>query len=131
MEWTEILMQIFELCIIPLLGVLTTFVIIWIKKKTNEVKATTDNEMLHTYLEVLEKTVINAVVATNQTYVDSLKGQNAFDAEAQKKAFEQTYNAVMKSLTEDMKAGLQTITTDLSTYVTDLIEAKIKEKKKG
>ena len=131
MNWTEILYDIFQVCIIPLLGVLTTYLVFFIKSKTSEIKAKTDDEFLKTCLSVLETTVINAVVATNQTYVDSLKEQNAFDLEAQKKAFQKTYDAVMASLTEDTKNGLTKLTTDLNLYITEMIEAKTKQLKKG
>lgn len=131
MNWTEILSNIFQVCIIPLLGVLTTYLVFLIKSKTSEIKAKTDDDFLQTCLSVLETTVINAVVATNQTYVDSLKEQNAFDLEAQKKAFQKTYDAVMASLTEDTKNGLTKLTTDLNLYITEMIEAKTKQLKKG
>ena len=131
MNWTEILSDIFQVCIIPLLGVLTTYLVFLIKSKTSEIKTKTDDEFLRTCLSVLETTVINAVIATNQTYVDSLKEQNAFDVEAQKKAFQKTYDAVMDSLTEDTKSGLTKLTTDLNLYITEMIEAKTKQLKKG
>lgn len=130
MDWT-ILNEIFQVCVIPLLGVLTTFVVIWIKGKTNELKKKTDKEILQSALTVLENTVVNAVVATNQTYVEALKGENAFDAAAQEQAFKKTYDAVMSSLTEDTKNGLMKLTNDLNSYITEMIEAKVNEQKKG
>lgn len=131
MEWTVILTEIFKVCIIPLLGVLTAFIVAWIKSKINNVNAKTDNELLKSTLDTVEAIVINAIIATNQTYVDSLKEQNAFDTEAQKKAFQKTYDVVMASLTEDTKNGLTKLTTDLNLYITEMIEAKIKQLKKG
>ena len=126
-----LLQQIFQVCVIPLLGVLTAFVVAWIKSKINNINAKTDNELLKSTLSTVETIVVNAVIATNQTYVDALKGQNAFDAEAQKIAFQKTYDAVMASLTEDTKNGLMKLTTDLNLYITEMIEAKTKQVKKG
>ena len=103
MDYVELLKQVFEVCIIPLLGILTTFLIVFINKKAQELKATTDNELYHKYIDMLEQTVINCVIATNQTYVDSLKAQGRFDAEAQKEAFNRTYNQVMLILADDAK----------------------------
>ena len=77
MDWTVYLNDIMQICVIPLLGVLTTFVVIWIKGKTKEVQAKTDNEFLQSCLTVLETTVVNAILATNQTYVEALKKENA------------------------------------------------------
>ena len=131
MEWSEILTQIFEVCVIPLLGALVTFAIVWIKAKIAETQQKTDNAFLDSCLSILETTVINAIIATNQTYVEALKKQNAFTVEAQKEAFSKTYNAVIASLTEDTKKGLMTLTNDLSAYITEMIEAQINEQKKG
>ena len=47
MEYTELIKQIFEVCLFPLLGILTTFVIIFISKKAQELKAKTNNELYH------------------------------------------------------------------------------------
>lgn len=126
-----LLQQIFQVCVIPLLGVLTAFVVALIKSKINNINAKTSNELLKSTLSTVETIVVNAVIATNQTYVDALKGQNAFDAEAQKVAFQKTYDAVMASLTEDTKNGLMKLTTDLNLYITEMIEAKTKQVKKG
>jgi hypothetical protein len=87
MDWMEMLQKIFEVCIIPLLGILTTYIILFINKKSKELQDSTDNELYKKYIDMLEQTVINCVIATNQTYVDALKERNAFDAEAQKEAF--------------------------------------------
>ena len=70
-------------------------------------------------------TIIKCVIATNQTYVNSLKEQNAFDAEAQKTAFNKTMNAVLEILSEDAKQYIIETTGDLNTYLTNLIEAEV------
>lgn len=131
MDWSAILSEIMQICIIPLLGALAAFVIMWIKSKTNEVKAKTDNEFVQSCISILETTVINAVIATNQTYVEALKKENAFTIEAQKEAFNKTYEAVVASLTEDTKKGIMTMTNDLTAYITELIEAQVNIQKKG
>ena len=98
MEWMILLQQIFEVCIVPLLGVLTCYIVNYIKAKTAELNTNNSNELLTKYLTMLSDTVCDCVIATNQTYVEALKNKNAFDAEAQKIAFEMTYNAVIKVL---------------------------------
>ena len=122
MEITELIKQIFEVCLFPLLGVLTTFLILFINKKSQELKATTDNELYHKYIDMLEETVVNCVIATNQTYVDSLKKQGKFDLEAQKEAFSRTYNQVMLILADDAKVYLESAVGDLNAYITNMIE---------
>lgn len=123
MDWMNLLQQIFEVCIIPLLGILTTYFIVFIKNKSNELKEVTDNELYKKYIDLLQDTIVRCVVATNQTYVENLKNKNAFDKEAQEEAFKMTYDAVMVILTDDAKEYLNNAVGDLQLYVTKLIEA--------
>ena len=131
MEITELIKQIFEVCLFPLLGVLTTFLILFINKKSQELKAQTDNELYHKYIDMLEETVINCVIATNQTYVDSLKKQGKFDLEAQKEAFNRTYSQVMLILADDAKIYLESAVGDLNVYITNMIETQVKLNREG
>lgn len=130
MEWMIILQQVFELCIIPLLGIITVYIVQFIKTKTKELNSNNSNEVLSKYIEMLSNTICECVIATNQTYVDSLKKQGKFDAEAQKKAFEMTYNAVIGILSEEAKVYLASIYGDLTAYITNMIEAEVNKNKK-
>ena len=130
MEWMVILQQVFELCIIPLLGIVTFYIVQFIKTKTEELNANNSNEVLSKYIEMLRNTICECVIATNQTYVDSLKAQGKFDAEAQKKAFEMTYNSVINILTDEAKVYLTSIYGDLTAYITNMIEAEVNKNKK-
>lgn len=129
MEMQEILSLIFQMVIIPILGILTKYAVDLISTKIAELIARTDNDNFDKYLILLNDTISNCVVATNQTYVEALKAQNAFDAEAQKIAFKQTYDAVMSILTEDAKKYLQAALGDLDMYVTNSIESQVNASK--
>lgn len=122
----EILQQIFELCVIPLLGILTTYLVKLIRKKNKELDEKVSNNISRKYIDMLADTITDCVISTNQTYVDALKEANAFDKEAQKKAFELTYNKIMNVLTEDAKEYLTTIYGDLEIYITTKIESEVK-----
>ena len=129
MDWMTILAQLFEIVIFPLLGVGTLYLVFLIKAKIAELKLKHESELRTKYFDMLDKTITNAVIATNQTYVDALKKEGKFDAEAQKKAFAQTYDTVMKLLTADAKTYLETAVADLTVYINTLIEAEVKVNK--
>lgn len=129
MEWMVLLQQIFELCVIPLLGVLTAYAVNFIRAKTGELKTNNSNELLGKYVTMLSDTVCDCVIATNQTYVEALKNKNAFDEEAQKTAFEKTYNAVISILSVEAKEYLTNIYGDLSVYIMNMIEAEVNRSK--
>ena len=130
MDWTKLLYDILNLCIIPLFGVLVAYVVKYIKAKGNEIAANVDNELASKYILMLTTTITDCVVATNQTYVEALKKEGKFDKEAQYKAFQMTYNAVMDILTEDAKEYLNNFYGDLSLYLSKRIEAEVVANKK-
>jgi hypothetical protein len=129
MDWLSILDQVFDVCLVPLLGLATAVFIAFIKQKMNESKEKINNELANKYLGMLEMTIIDCVKATNQTYVEALKDKNAFDAEAQKHAFELTKNAVIKILSNDAKIYLAHALGDLDAIIDEKIEATIKDVK--
>lgn len=121
----NLLQDILEVCIIPLLGVLTAYLVNYIKVKSLELTNKTDSEMADKYIQMLTQTITDCVIATNQTYVEALKKQEAFTKEAQKEAFQKTYDAVMLVLTDDAKDYLVEAYGDLTAYITMKIEAEV------
>ena len=125
MEWLPLLYEILQVCVIPLLGVLTAYLVKFINMKSVEIQANVDNDMADKYIAMVADTVSACVIATNQKYVEALKKNNAFTAEAQKEAFNLTYNAVMAILTNEAKEYLAEIYGDVAAYITNKIEAEV------
>lgn len=125
MDWLELVYKILEVCLIPILGVLTTFVIKWLKAKEAELLVKVNNDTADKYISMVAQTITDCVIATNQTYVESLKKQGSFDAEAQKIAFQKTLDAVIAVLSDDAKAYLTEIYGDATAYLTIRIEAEV------
>ena len=121
----EFIPQLFEVCIIPLLGILTTFIVKFINAKMNQISESRDSELEKKYLQMLNSTITNCVIATTQTYVEALKKQGEFDAEAQKVAFTLTFESVSNLLTEEAKEYLSAAVGDLNLYITQKIEAEV------
>lgn len=126
MNWIEILNAIFELVLIPLLGIIVKYSTQFISAKIAQWKEQKDDELFHKYLDQLDEAITRSVIATNQTYVDSLKDKNAFDAQAQKEAFQKTYDNVVAMLTEDARNMLSEALGDLQAYITTSIEVNVK-----
>lgn len=124
-NWLDLLYQILEVCVIPLLGVLTAFIVKFIKVKSNEITMKVENDKADKYVNMLANTISECVIATNQTYVEALKKENAFTAEAQKQAFQMTLDSVMAVLTDEAKDYLIQIYGDLSAYIATKIEAEV------
>ena len=125
MEWLPLLYQILEVCVIPLFGILTAYIVKYINAKSAEIQNQVDSNVADKYIAMLADTITACVMATNQTYVEALKKDNAFTKEAQAEAFNLTYNAVMAVLTEDAKRYLTAAYGDLTVYITNKIEAEV------
>lgn len=121
----ELFVQIMEVCIIPLLGVLTAYFVKWVNAKSAEIQTKIDNDTADKYIAMLDKTITDCVIATNQTFVENLKSTGTFDAAAQKEAFDRTMEAVMNILSEDAKEYLTEAVGDLQVYMTKKIEAEV------
>lgn len=128
---TEMILEIFELCIIPLLGILVKYLVEYLSKKKEQIEATTDNTLKVKYTSMLLSTISECVIATNQTYVNELKALGKFDLEAQEIAFNKTYDNTMKILSEEAKEYLSQIYGDLELYIKQVIESETNKNKLG
>lgn len=125
----SLLPQLFELCIFPLLGMLTAYIVTFLRSKKEEIKQKSKSETAKKYADMLTDTITTCVIATNQTYVDSLKSQNAFDAQAQKQALQMTLNSVLTILSDDAKVYLKEFYGDLNQYIINRIESEVRTTK--
>lgn len=130
MDILMLLQQIFEVCIVPLLGILTAFLIQYINAKKVEISTNVDNKLADKYINMLADTITKCVIATNQTYVDSLKDKEVFTVEAQKEAYQKTMDAIMAILSDEAKTYLTNTFGDLETYLQTQIEATVSANKK-
>lgn len=125
MDWLSLVSDIFEVCVLPLLGVLTMYIVKFIQVKSEEITGKVDNDLADKYIQMAAMTIESCVIATNQTYVDALKNAGKFDTEAQKTAFNMTKNAVMTILSDEAKKYLENAVGDLNEYITQQIEATV------
>ena len=119
----------FEICIVPLLGLIVGFLVTWINAKRKEALAKTDNEMAQACINIAADVINGAVISTTETYVKSMKNQNIFDIEAQKTALDKTKTVVMETLSEETKTRLSSLYGDLNKYIETKIEEAIKNNK--
>lgn len=129
MNWNEMLQTLLYAIITGAVGVLTTFATLWIKQKMGIAKEGAKTEEGKKYLGMLEETIVNCVLTTNQTYVSNLKKDNMFDAEAQKNAFKMTYDSVVSVLSADAMKFLNETYNDVPKLIESMIEAQVSKNK--
>ena len=92
------------------------------KKKVLEVRL---NNVKSSYILRNPLSIYEVKKETIAKYVDSLKKQGKFDLEAQKKAFQDTYDAIYHLLSDEALMYLSELLPDLSKYITSSIESQI------
>ena len=125
----ELLMTIIQAVIIPAIPIVVTYLVKLLKAKTEQTATKISNELVRQYLQEAIDAVLQAVTYTAQTYVDSLKKQGKFDAEAQKIAFNTAKDIALQLLTEDAKNLIADLYGDLTVWLDTKIEQTVKEQK--
>ena len=125
MDWSAFIKDLFTVVLIPLLGIAVKYFITYVNAKMSSLAAAQENQIYAKYINMLNETIQNAVITTNQTYVNALKADGKFDAEAQKAAFSKTYNAVMAVLSTEAIHYFNELYGDASLYITNMIEAQV------
>lgn len=113
----------------PVLIAIAGLVVYGVKKLAQYLQDKLDNECVEKYIEMAKDVVSDCVMATNQSYVDSLKNNGAFNQDAWVTAFEKSKNNVLKLLGEHQKEIITEIYGDLDGWINTQIEAKVRQLK--
>ena len=83
------------------------------------------NDKLKTILSSLNETIKNAVSEVYQTYVEALKKDGMFDADAQKQALEKALEIIKTNLPADVMNWVKENYEDIDSFFKSQIEAVI------
>lgn len=123
MDWSELLKNL----ILAIAGVLLSSLGTWLTAViTKNVKEKRANHILSSLTDL----VMNCVMETYQTYVESLKNKNMFDEESQKKALAMCLEKIKTNLPTDTRKWLSDNVDDMESLFKTLIESAIQKLKK-
>lgn len=126
----EIVKDLLYILITTAVPVLTTYLCKFLYTKWTEGKVKIENEKISQTLDSVVKMVLDAVEATNQTFVDELKKKGEFTEESALEAFSITKETVLDMLSEDAADIITTVYGDIDVYLDTLIEATVRKLKK-
>ena len=124
MSWSEVVISVVSIIVTALASWGVTELTRLINSKIKDANA---KEMLSSAVT----TVSDVVKQVYQTYVEALKGQNAFTAEAQKEALAKALETIEAVLPEKVKAYLTDNFGNMEAWLTTQIEAAIYSLKNG
>lgn len=126
----EFLQKLLFAVITAAVPVTTTFLCKWLYSLYENNKTKIKNEKVQIVLGQVTDMLVAAVETTTNTYVKEMKSQNLFDTEAQKQAFNRTFETAKKQLTEESATIIAEVYGDVEIYLTNKIEQLVEELKK-
>lgn len=124
MNWTDI--------VISAVSIIVTGLVSWgVAKLIELINSKIGDANAKAMLTSAVTTVTDVVKQVFQTYVEALKGQNAFTAEAQKNALADALETIKSILPEKVKEYLTENYGNIDTWLTNQIEAAIYNLKNG
>ena len=129
MDIKQNIQEILYLIITGIVPLLITYGIIFLKVKIKEQEKKLENDQLIKYIDAATDAISKAVLTVSQTYVDTLKKEGKFDAEAQKTAKQMAIDKAKTLITAESKAAIETLYTDFEAYLNDAIASLVKENK--
>lgn len=125
----EIMNLIETVVIVPIIIVVSSFVITLIRQQTIKLQEKVRDEKIKKLLEKAEDIVSQAVISVSQTYVDSLKKDGVFDKEAQQIAFDKSKQIVNSLFTVDTMQAIQDNYGSIEKWIETKIEETVNQNK--
>ena len=125
----EIMNLIETVVIVPIIIVVSSFVITLIRQQTIKLQEKVRDEKIKKLLEKAEDIVSQAVISVSQTYVDGLKKDGVFDKEAQQIAFDKSKQIVNSLFTVDTMQAIQDNYGSIEKWIETKIEETVNQNK--
>lgn len=125
----SILLDLLYACLIALVPVAIAGVRAFAKYATEYFVSKTRSEQASSIIVDVTKFATDAVTYTMQTYVDTLKAQGKFDADAQEIAFQKSFSAAKSFISDEYRELFESVYGNLDDYLKIVIEAKVQELK--
>ena len=123
----EMILTMLQSILILAVALLTVYAVKWVAAKTNQAKNAVENETARKYIGEASKAVTDAVLATSQTYVDTMKKTGSFSKENQKEALKLAVETAKDQMTKGAEDFIKTAYGDVNKYLETKIEAEIKD----
>jgi len=126
MLMNDILSELLKAVLTVVIPILAGYLVTFIQGKSKSIVAGANSTIAKDLVTGAEKIIVDAVQATNQTFVDELKKAGKFDAAAAEEAFKRTKDAVLKILPQSTKDALSVLYGDVDAWLDAQVESTVK-----
>lgn len=125
----ELVSTLVSVVLIPVLPVLTGYLIALLRKKTAEAKQKIENDAFDKYITIAEDAVCTSVSAISQTIVDTAKKSGQFTQTAREEAFNSAKEKALTIMGAATQTALKEAYGDLDSWIDSKIEYYVKATK--
>jgi len=126
----EMMNTVMTVVVIPLLGIVTKYIVGLLKSKTTELEHIIRNNTISKYINIAEDAIETAVISVNQTLVEELKKQGTFDRDAMEKSFHTAKNKALAIMGVSAESVLKDVYKDIDTWLDNKIEFYVNQNKR-
>ena len=129
MEFKDILQQVLYVVITVVVPIFVTYLVNLIRSFVQKTTENIKNEKIRTLIGYAGDAISLSVSTVSQTYVDALKKQGTFNAEAQSIAKRMAVDKAKALITKEMKNAIETVYTNFDSYLENYIEGIVRASK--
>lgn len=126
----EILGEVMNILIVPILAAVSTIIVSLIKNAFEEWRRKNEWARLDKYIEEAQKATIEAVQATYQVMVEGVKGTDKWTEEYMKDVFCDAKKRVLAGLTQSARWALAEVYEDVDLWLDTKIHSELEELKR-
>ena len=117
------------LVITGILPFVTVYFANFVKSIIQKNKDNIESEQVQNLIDYAGEAISVAVMTVSQTYVDTMKRQGKFDAEAQAIAKQMAIDKAKELISREMKSAIESVYTNFDAYLDNYIETVVRESK--
>lgn len=129
MTFKEFIQQLMYLVITGILPFVTVYFANFVKSTIQKNSKNAENENIGSLINYAGEAISVAVMTVSQTYVDTMKRQGKFDAEAQAIAKQMAIDKAKELISREMKSAIESVYTNFDAYLDNYIETVVRESK--
>ena len=129
MTTQELIQTILFVVATAIMPVVVKYVVAYLQTKSDILIDSFENETIREYADDAIECVLNAVIAVNQTFVESLKNSGSFTESSQREAFNKAKQLVLSLISDNSKKAIEKLYGDFNTWLENQIEVCVNEAK--
>lgn len=129
MTWMDVLISVIDTLVNIVITIGLPYLFTLLKKKLDNDEMLANNDKVKYYMNLAQDYLRDTVMMVKQTFVDSLKKEGRFDADAQAQAFNIAKQTWLDMMSEEMKAIIIKEVGDLDLWVDAKLEKYVVETK--